>query len=128
MVLGVIEDKEAKAFPLDVIEKTGLIEDKIGGRPCVVLWESSTRTAAAYGAVATPAKKEDGETRPLTFFLDDKVEGKPLTDKETGSRWDIAGRAYEGKLKDWTLAWLDGTHVKWFAWAAEYPETMIHGK
>ncbi len=64
----------------------------------------------------------------LTLFRDDKADGRPLTDKETGSRWDIAGRAYEGKLKGWTLAWLDGTQVKWFAWAAEYPETAIYGK
>jgi hypothetical protein len=49
-------------------------------------------------------------------------------DKETGSRWDIAGRGVEGELKGWTLAWLESTQVKWFAWAAEYPETTIYGK
>jgi hypothetical protein len=30
-------------------------------------------------------------------------------------------------LKGWTLEWLDGVQVKWFAWAAEYPKTDIHG-
>jgi hypothetical protein len=70
------------------------------------------------------------ESRPnaVTLFRDDKVPGQPLTDKETGSRWDIAGRAYEGKLRGWTLTWLDGTQVRWFAWAAEYPQTTIFGK
>ena len=48
------------------------------------------------------------------------------TDKETGSRWDIAGRAIDGELRGWTLTWLDGTQVKWFAWAAEYPDTTIY--
>jgi hypothetical protein len=52
----------------------------------------------------------------------------PWVDKETGSRWDITGRAVDGELKGWTLQWLDSTQVKWFAWAAEYPETTIHGK
>ena len=37
-------------------------------------------------------------------------------------------RAYEGKLKGWALTWLDGTQVKWFAWAAEHPETTIYMK
>ena len=27
---------------------------------------------------------------------------------------------------DFTATRLDGTQVKWFAWAAEYPQTTIH--
>src|SRR5262245_61671314 len=50
----------------------------------------------------------------------------PFVDKETGSRWDVAGRAVEGELKGWALAWLDSTQVKWFAWAAEYPMTSVY--
>ena len=124
-VLGVAEGRETKAYPLDTLEKARLVEDRLDGRPCVVLWEAATGTAAAYRPVASPPKKEDGEPRTLTLFRDDKADGKPLTDRETGSRWDIAGRAYEGELRGWTLDWLDGTQVKWFAWAAEYPETTI---
>jgi hypothetical protein len=26
------------------------------------------------------------------------------------------------------LVWMDSVQVKWFAWAAEYPETTIFGK
>ena len=126
-VLGVAGDKETKAYPLDVAAKAGLIEDRIDGGPCVVLWEAATGTAAAYRPMASPPKKEDGEPRALTLYRDDKADGKPLTDKETGSRWDFAGRAYEGKLAGWTLTWIDGTQVKWFAWAAEHPETSIYG-
>ncbi|MFL5242314.1 MAG: DUF3179 domain-containing (seleno)protein [Gemmataceae bacterium] len=120
-VLGVAAGKEAEAYPLDALEKNGLIEDKIDGHPCVILWEPASGTAAAYRPTAGPPAKVDGSPTNLTLFRDEKADGKPLTDKETGSRWDIAGRAYEGKLKGWTLTWLDGTQVKWFAWAAEYP-------
>jgi hypothetical protein len=127
-VLGVAGTREAKAYPLNAVARAGLIEDQLDGRACIVLWEGSTGTAAAYRPVATPPQKEDGEPRTLTLFRGDKAEGQPLTDKETGSRWDIAGRAYEGKLKGWTLTWLDGTQVKWFAWSAEYPETVLFDK
>ena len=126
-VLGVAEGKEAKAYPLDAVEKAGLIEDRIDGGPCVILWEAATGTAAAYRPVAAPPKKEDGEPKTLTFYRDGKADGGPLTDKETGSHWDVAGRAYEGKLTGWTLTWLDGTQVKWFAWAAEHPDTAVYG-
>src|SRR5262249_31506437 len=101
--------------------------------------------AAAYAPEASPPGKypaprpnKDGVSplepqpnmprKPLTLIRDDKDEAAPFLDKETGSRWDIAGRAVEGELKGWTLAWLDSTQVKWYAWAAEYPRTTIYGK
>ena len=64
----------------------------------------------------------------MTLVRDEKFEAAPFTDEESGSHWDIAGRAVDGKLKGWTLTWLDSTQVKWFAWAAEYPQTSIYSK
>jgi hypothetical protein len=50
-----------------------------------------------------------------------------LKDAETQSVWDIAGRCTSGKLKGWTLEWVDSVQLKWFAWAAEYPQTTVYG-
>ena len=50
----------------------------------------------------------------------------PFRDKETGSHWDIAGRAVDGQLKGWTLEWLDSVDVLWHAWSAEHPQTTIY--
>jgi hypothetical protein len=125
-VLGVAEGKHTRAYPLEALAKDQLIQETVNGQPWVVLWYGPTQTAAAYRSVASPVKKEAGAPRPVTLA----VEGTgptPFVDKETGSRWDIAGRAVEGKLKGWTLAWLDGTQVKWFAWAAEHPSTSVYG-
>lgn len=126
-VLGVAAGKEARAYPLDRVEKAEIVKDKVDGKECVVLWYGPTKTAAAYEPVASPPKKDDGKPRTLTLQVDRKVPAAPFVDKETGSRWDIAGRAVEGELKGWTLNWLDGTQVKWFAWAAEFPDTTIYG-
>jgi hypothetical protein len=59
--------------------------------------------------------------------LSPATKGEPAAfrDKETGSFWDIAGRCVAGELKGWTLKWLDGVEVRWFAWSAEHPETAI---
>ena len=62
----------------------------------------------------------------MTLEMNSADAKAPFVDKETGSRWDIAGRAVEGELKGWTLQWLDGAQVKWFAWAAEYPKTTVY--
>jgi hypothetical protein len=125
-VLGVWHGKQARAYPLEQVAKAGIIQEKIDGQPWVVLWQGQTWTAAAYLSIARPAKKEGGAPRTLTLTVDPKGGPAPYLDKETGSRWDIAGRAVEGELKGWTLTWLDGTQVRWFAWAAEYPGTSIY--
>lgn len=83
-------------------------------------------TPLPVGAPALPPRK-----LTLQRATDSKPAraGEPPTarfiDQETGSRWDIAGRAVAGELQGWTLTWLDSTQVKWFAWAAEYPDTSI---
>jgi acetamidase/formamidase len=127
-VLGVTHGKLARAYPVEALAKAGLVQDEINGEKCVVLWYGPTRTAAAYSSMASPPGKAKVEPRSLTLELDRRFEAAPFVDRETGSHWDIAGRAVEGELKGWTLNWLDGTQVKWFAWSAEYPDTSIYGK
>jgi hypothetical protein len=131
-VLGITFGEHARAIPLAVLEKAGecaVVSERIGDQPCVILWYGPTRTAAAFQPVAWPPPKSKGE--PLTLTLSRYRQprgGAVFTDAETHSRWDITGRAVEGKLKDWTLNWIDSVQVKWFAWAAEYPRTSVAGK
>ncbi|MBI1832760.1 MAG: DUF3179 domain-containing protein [Planctomycetes bacterium] len=124
-VFGVAAGQEARAFPIALLAERGIIEESIDGKICVVFWNDETKTAAAYRPVASPPKKGKGEPRPLTLERH-PTKRSGYRDKETGSRWDIAGRAVDGELKGWTLEWLDGVEVQWFAWAAEYPHTTIH--
>jgi hypothetical protein len=122
-VLGVWDGKQARAYPLDDLEKAGVIHDMADGQPRLVLWYGPTRTAAAY--------RQPFGTSGLTgdagwiFRVDQKLNDAPFVDQRTGLHWDITGRPVEGGPR---LAWLDCVQVKWFAWAAEYPETSIYGK
>ncbi len=130
-VLGVVEEGNARAYPLDLLAKSGMIQEtgqETGdGHSRVVLWYAPTKSAAAYRPVASlPDEDKKREPRDVTLEMDSADPKAPFVDKETGSRWDIAGRAVEGELKGWTLQWLDGAQVRWFAWAAEYPETTIY--
>src|SRR5262249_43487141 len=123
MVLGVWDGEHARAYPLDALEKAGVIHDMADGQPRLVLWYGQTRTAAAY--------RQPWGTSGLAgdagwiFRVDRKVQEAPFVDKRTGLRWDITGRAVEGGPR---LVWLDSVQVKWFAWAAEYPKTSIYGQ
>jgi hypothetical protein len=123
MVLGVWDGKHARAYPLDVVEKAGVIHDMADDQPRVVFWYGPTRTAAAYRQPwGTSGLKGDAG---WIFSVDPKVEEAPFVDKRLGVHWDITGRPVEGGPK---LVWLDSVQVKWYAWAAEYPETSIYGK
>jgi hypothetical protein len=149
-VLGVSVGKFTRAYPLTTVRERGLITDSIDGAPVVVLWEPRTRTASAYSPVATQPRKFKAP-RPDKTGVSPPDEGVPLppgatalpprrvtlavaakgaagrfTDAETRSFWDVAGRCVAGELKGWTLKWVDGVQVKWFAWAAECPETTIY--
>ncbi|HTU89971.1 MAG TPA: DUF3179 domain-containing (seleno)protein, partial [Gemmataceae bacterium] len=125
-VLGVRSDKQTRVYPLESLSKAGLIRERVGEEDWLILWYAPTGTAAAYLPVASPPKKDGGAPRTVTLSLDRKAEAAPFVDKETKSHWDIAGRAVEGPLKDWTLTWLDSTQVKWFAWSAEHPQTSVY--
>ena len=128
VVLGVAEGDQTRAYRLKQLRGKSLIHDSAADQQWVVLWNEATRTAAAYSCIAHPPEKADGRARRLTIRLDSSHQPARVVDQETKSHWDITGRAVEGELKGWSLEWLNGTQVKWFAWAAEYPRTTIHNE
>jgi hypothetical protein len=126
-ILGVFDRGKSRAYPIDTLEQVGLTQESVDGEPRVVLWHGPTHTAVAYRPVATPPGENHNEkARTVSLRRTDSTMATPFTDIETNSKWDIAGRAVDGELKGWTLDWLDGVQVKWFAWAAECPETSIY--
>jgi hypothetical protein len=138
-VLGVDPGDGAKprAFRLGFGDvKADVVGDTFeDGRKVVLLYQADGDLASAYEPIA--------ERREAVKEL--SVEGKVLeskavrlkaegtgpahfVDAETGSRFDAVGRCVDGLLKGWTLRPYDAVRVKWFAWAAEHPETTIaHG-
>ena len=123
MVLGVWDGQQARAYPIETIEKAGVIHDLAHGRPRVILWYAPTRTAAAYRQPwGTSGLQGDAG---WIFSVDLKQETAPFVDQRTGLHWDITGRPVGSGPR---LIWMDGVMVKWFAWAAEYPETSIYGR
>jgi hypothetical protein len=123
MVLGVWDGKHARAYPLEALAKAGVVHETVDGQPRLVLWHGPTKTAAAFHQpFGTSGVKDDAG---WIYRVDAKQESAPFVDKRLGVHWDITGRATAGGPR---LAWMDSVQVKWYAWAAEYPETSIYGK
>ncbi|MGH2660831.1 MAG: DUF3179 domain-containing (seleno)protein, partial [Actinomycetota bacterium] len=49
-----------------------------------------------------------------------------FVDDETGSRWDLFGRAVGGPLRRSRLRALPAVDHFWFSWAAFFPDTEIY--
>lgn len=128
-VLGYFAGGESKAYPLPVIAKERVIADTLDGRDVVIFYEpgqvsaldkSVIEDSKEVGSAAMFVPVVDG--RALTFAYDNGQ----IVDKQTGTHWDVFGRAIEGELAGAQLEpVLSFTHF-WFAWAAFRTESRIY--
>lgn len=117
-VLGIEFDESQRAYPLPVDEARACFQDEIDGEAVAVFWYGNTSTAVAFNRTVNG--------RILTFYADDiSPESAPYKDKETGTRWSIAGRGIDGPLRGHELTWVSSIQCRWYAWASEYPSTTV---
>jgi hypothetical protein len=118
LILGVEAGDTTIAFPLDEKTERACFTASINNQPVAVFWYGPARSAVAFRSVV--------EGRALTFYADEiSPETAPFKDKETGTRWTLAGRGVDGPLKGKELTWAPSIQCRWFAWSAEYPETEV---
>jgi hypothetical protein len=136
VVLGVDPGGRAKprAFRLGFPNvKANVVTDTFeDARKVVVLYQAEGDLASAYEPVAerhaavTELSVEGKVLETKDVVL--RAEGigpARFVDTNTNSRFDAVGRCVEGTLKGWTLRPYDAVKVKWFAWAAEHPQTTV---
>ena len=118
----------AVAYPFGALEERPVINDTINGQDVVIFFAGGTLSAfagrggtdnRAVGSTAVYEPVVDGQK--LTF----KVEADVIVDEETGSKWNILGRAVEGPLEGSRLAPVVHANHFWFAWAAFNSETEV---
>ena len=110
---------ERKAYPLDEAKERACFVDEVGGQRIAVMWYAPTRTAVCFRG------ELDGQK--LTFYADSiSPESAPYKDRETGTRWTLAGRGVDGPLKGKELNWVTSIQCRWYAWAAENPGTDVY--
>ena len=118
-VLGVELAKVTKAYPLDDETERACFADTVAGEPIAVFWYGPTRTAVCFSSKL--------EGRELTFYADSvSPETAPFKDRQTGTRWTLAGRGVDGPLRGKELGWINSLQCRWYAWVAEHPQTLIY--
>ncbi len=112
-VLAVKVGDEARAYPVTELDRAAIM-DTVGDQAIVVFTDLDSRTGAAYQPLV--------EGRSLTFEAKDGQ----FTDRETGSLWDLAGRAVSGPLQGAQLPAVPSRTSFWFAIVAAEPEITVY--
>ena len=123
IVLGICSNEQTKAYPFDTMPPQAVINDLLGDTPLVVVFDAQSRMAIPYSSTV------EGQT--LSFYQVEEGEWMgeldlpEFRDVETGTVWNMLGKAMSGPLEGAQLRQLPAYNSMWFGWAAFYPETQI---
>jgi hypothetical protein len=119
VVVGVVRDGKARAYPLETIRRDAPILDTVGSTPVAVLLAGDGRSVRVFEA------RIDGAT--VELFAKTGEGPLRLVDAETGSEWDFTGRAISGPRAGARLVQLPALTDYWFDWKLYHPETTVYG-
>jgi hypothetical protein len=132
-VLGVDAAGRQVAFPYEELARRAVdgfsaAQTRVGTKDVVVFWKQGTASALDQPEIA--ASRDVGsatayEPRSGGRLLHFEASPGGFVDKETGSRWDLFGRAVGGPLQGARLRALPAVDHFWFSWAAFFPKTEI---
>ena len=119
LVLGVVENGEARAYPIQLIGYHHQVRDTVGGKPVMITYCTVCRTGRVFDPVVNG--------KPETFRLVGMDHFNAMfEDERTGSWWRQAtGEAILGPRKGETLTELSASQMTLAEWTAEHPNTLV---
>ncbi|UCH27270.1 MAG: DUF3179 domain-containing protein [Trueperaceae bacterium] len=119
---------ETVAYPFEILVQDRVVNDQVGDEPVTVFWQVGTSSALNSDTIASG--RDIGAVGVFSRSVADRVltfewREEGFVDNETGSRWNLSGRAVEGELSGAQLTPIVHDNTLWFAWAAFKPETRI---
>ena len=127
-VVTVSDGKYHNAYPVELLEKLGVIHHQLGNQAVVIFHQDgvssaldTTRIANGDDVGATGVFVPLVGKQELTF-----IKERGFVDEQTGSHWNIVGQAILGPLKGKQLDRLVHADQFWFSWGAFRPDTLIY--
>ena len=120
VVLGLRVEGQAKAYPLDKLAESVVVNDELGGEALVIVTDPEAGAARAYhrgdfNFEAHPAEAGDQGT---LFLLD-----------QGNNRWQVTEEALlNAENPSLRLERLPGHMAFWFGWYASFPLTRVYGE
>ncbi|HEV2058725.1 MAG TPA: DUF3179 domain-containing protein [Solirubrobacteraceae bacterium] len=123
-----VDDDRPLVIPFSRLAREPAVNAQSGGTPLVALYKQGVVSPLDNAAIS---RSKDVGT---SAAFDRRVDGRTLAfraaggryeDRQTGSTWDITGRAIKGPLKGQRLRPLRHDQQFWFALAAFLPDAQI---
>ena len=128
-VVAITLGGETRAYPFTALEEKRVVNDEVDETPLAVFWApgmassvDSRRIAEGRDVGASGVFSRRVGSRTLTF---ESAGDGLFRDEQTGSTWNILGRAVRGELEGAELDPISYGNHFWFAWAVFKPETKI---
>jgi hypothetical protein len=132
-LVGLADGDDAVAVTLDHLTEERTVETELADRTVVVLWAPGQ--ASALDTAAIDAGRDVGQTAAFVAELDGQaVSLDPsgaagrFVDADTGSVFDLRGRALDGPLEGQQLEAVPHDDTFWFVWVAFRPDTELLGR
>jgi hypothetical protein len=101
----------AKAYPLDVLFRERVVNDRILALPVVVVADPETGAVRAYERAGHRFAEGPGGT---------------LVEPETGRQWEVAEEGLRARSKGELLPRVAGHRAYWFGWYGAFPDTEVY--
>jgi hypothetical protein len=128
-VVSVLVDGRAAAYSFEHLADVGVVNDRVADQPLAIFWAPGTASALDDGQIADG--RDVGSTNVVLRRVGDRelifeaVAPGRYRDKETGSEWDLLGRAVAGELRGTRLRAVPHGNHFWFAWVVFQPDTKL---
>lgn len=120
LVVGFVEGRDARAYPIQVLVWHEIVNDLVGGKPVAITYCPLCGSSIAY--------EREVQGRVLTLQTSGMLYRNDLVmlDDETRSLWpQLLGEAAEGPLHGTKLEVLPSTVATWAEWQAAHPGTKL---
>lgn len=119
LVLGIVINGEAKAYPIQYIGYHHQVTDTVGGQPVMVTYCTVCRTGRVFNPLVQ-GKREQFRLVGMDHF------NAMFEDATTKSWWrQVSGEAIAGPLKGSVLPEIPSEQMSLLAWQRKYPNTWV---
>jgi len=119
-VLGIIQGKEAKAYPIKILNWHEVVNDRVHGRPLVITYCPLCGTGIGF--------QSQVKGKPYTFGVSGLLYQSDMLmyDHQTESLWSqLSMEAVAGPLTGEGLSHVFLEHTTWGAWRQAHPNTKV---
>jgi hypothetical protein len=118
VVVGLVVDGEARAYPVETIVKQSPIQDRLGGKPILLVAGTDGKSVRAF-----LSRIDDTD---VELFRKSDSKDFALIDSEGSGEWNFQGCAVSGPLTGKCLPGFPAIKDYWFDWRNYHVDTTVY--